>query len=151
MRGISRETGQQTGHNPATLLNGRESRPSEPVQRHTRNMRATVKERRPLMKRFAKIALGAVMLAGAATAIASPASAGVYVGVGAPVAYGAAPACDPYSPYYSPYYCGYGPAYVGGPVIGFGFGGGWHGGGFHGGGFHGGGFHGGGFHGGGHR
>jgi hypothetical protein len=63
-----------------------------------------------------------------------------------------------YSPYDNPCYCGYGPAYVGGPVIGLGFGGGWgggwHGGGFHGGGFHGGGggFHGGGdFHGGGHR
>ena len=37
------------------------------------------------MKRFAKIALGAVMLAGAATAIASPASARVFVGVGAPL------------------------------------------------------------------
>ena len=98
------------------------------------------------MKRFAKLALGAVLMAGAATAIASPASARVFVGIGAPAVYGAAPACDPYSPYYNPYYCGYGPTYVGGPVIGFGFGGG-----FHGGGFHGGGFHGGGFHGGGHR
>ena len=103
------------------------------------------------MKRFAKIALGAVLMAGAATAIASPASARVFVGIGVPAVYGAAPACDPYSPYYNPAYCGYGPAYVGGPVIGFGFGGGFHGGGFHGGGFHGGGFHGGGFHGGGHR
>jgi hypothetical protein len=103
------------------------------------------------MKRFAKIALGAVLMAGAATAIASPASARVFVGVGAPLAYSAAPACDPYSPYYNPYYCGYGPAYVRGPVIGFGFGG-WHDG-FHGGDFRGG-FHGGGFHGegrGGHR
>lgn len=100
------------------------------------------------MKRFAKIALGAVLMAGAA--IASPASARVFVGVGAPMAYGPAPVCDPYSPYYDPYYCGYWPGYVGGPVIDFGFGGGWHGGGFHGGGFHGGGFHGGGFHGGGH-
>ena len=109
------------------------------------------------MKRFAKLALGAVLMAGAATAIASPASARVFVGIGAPLAYGAAPACDPYSPYYNPYYCGYGPANVGGPVIGFGFGGGWHEGfrdhdgfrdggfrdGFHGGGFHGGGFRGG--------
>ena len=100
------------------------------------------------MKRFAKIALGAVLMAGATTAIAAPASARVFVGVGAPLAYGAAPVCDPYSPYYNSYYCGYGPAYVGGPMIGLGFGGGWHDG-FHGGGFHGG-FHGGGFHGGGH-
>jgi len=98
------------------------------------------------MTRFAKIAFGALMMAGAVTAVASPASARVFVGVGAPLAY--APVCDPYNPYYNPYYCGYGPAYVGGPVIGFGFGGGWHDG-FHGGGFHGG-FHGGGFHGG-HR
>ena len=98
------------------------------------------------MKRFAKLALGALLMAGAATAIASPASARVFVGVGAPLVAPAATACAPYSPYY----CGYGPAYVGGPAFGFGFGGGWHGGGFHGGGFHGGGFHGGGFHGG-HR
>jgi hypothetical protein len=99
------------------------------------------------MKRFAKLALGALMVAGAATAVAAPASARVFVGIGAPLVYGGAPACDPYSPYYNPYYCD-GPAYVGDPVVGFGFGGGW--GGFHGGGFHGGGFHGGGFHGG-HR
>jgi hypothetical protein len=99
------------------------------------------------MKRFTKIALGAVMLAGAAAAIASPASARVFVGMGAPLVYNTAPVCDPYSAYYNPYYCGYGPAYVGSPVIGFGFGGGF-GGGFHGGGF-GGGFHGGGH--GGHR
>lgn len=87
------------------------------------------------MKRFAKIALGAVMLAGAATALASPASARVFVGIGGP-AYGPAPVCDPYSPAYNPYYCS--PGYAA-PVIGFGgvFGGGWHGG-WHGGGFHGG-------------
>ena len=108
------------------------------------------------MKRFAKIALGAVMLAGAVTVIASPASAGVAVGIGVgPGYYGpsAGAVCDPYSRFYNSYYCG--PAYYGGPVIGFGgfyggwHGGGWHGGGFHGGGFHGGSFHGGGFHGGG--
>ena len=102
------------------------------------------------MKRFARIALGAVMLTGAATAIAAPASARVFVGVGAPIGYNAAPVCDPYSRYYSPYYCSTGPAYVGGPVIGLGFGGGWrdgwHGRALHGRGFHGGGFHGG-FHG----
>jgi hypothetical protein len=51
------------------------------------------------MKRFAKLALGAVLMAGATTAIASPASARVFVGVGVPAVYGAAPACDPYSPY----------------------------------------------------
>jgi hypothetical protein len=111
-------------------------------------MRGNGQERRSDMKRFAKIALAAVLMAGAATTIASPASARVFVGVGAPLAYGPAPFCEPYSPYYDPYACGYGPAYVGGPVIGFGFGSGW--GGFHGGGFHGAGFHGGG-HGGGHR
>jgi len=109
-------------------------------------MQATVNKGDLNMKRFAKIALGALLMAGAATTIAAPASARVFVGLGTPVVYGGAPACDPYSPYYSPYYCGYGPGYVGGPVIGFGFGGGFHGGGFHGGGFHGGGFHGGGFH-----
>jgi hypothetical protein len=102
------------------------------------------------MKRFTRIALGALMLAGAGTLAAAPASARVVVGIGAPVAYAPGLVCNPYSPYYNPYYCGYGPAYVGGPVIGFGFGG-WHGGyhgGEHGGGFHGGGH--GGFHGG-HR
>jgi hypothetical protein len=106
------------------------------------------------MKRFAKIAFGAVLMAGAATAIASPASARVFVGVGAPFGYAPAPVCNPYSAYYNPYYCGYGPAFAGGPVIDLGIGGGWHGGfhdrGFHGGNFRGGDFHGGGFHGG-HR
>jgi hypothetical protein len=131
------------------LLNGTENHPSGPVQQPARKMWATVRKGDLIMKRFAKITLGALLMAGAATAVASPASARVFVGVGAPLAYGAAPVCDPYSPYYNPYYCGYGPAYVGGPVIGFGFGGGFHGDAFHGGGFHGGGFHGG-FHGG-HR
>ena len=76
------------------------------------------------MKRFAKIALGALILAGAATAAAAPASARVVVGLGLPVA--APVSCDPYSRFYDPYYCR--PAYAA-PVIGFGFGG-WHGG-FH--------------------
>jgi hypothetical protein len=89
-----------------------------------------------IMKRFTKIAFGALLLAGATTAVAVPASARVFVGVGAPYAYAPGPVCNPYSPYY----CGYGPAYVGAPVFGLGFGGGW-----------GGGWHGGGFHGGGHR
>src|SRR5215469_6076537 len=84
------------------------------------------------MKRLAKVALGAVLMASAAAAIAQPASARVFVGVGAaPMAYGAAPVCDRYSPYYDPYYCGYGPGYVGAPMFGYGFGGGWHDGGFH--------------------
>ena len=99
------------------------------------------------MKRIAKIALGAVLMAGAATAIASPASARVFVGVGAPIGYAPAPVCNPYSRFYNPYYCGYGPAYVGGPFIDLGIGGGWHGG-FHGRDFHDRGFHDRGFHGG---
>jgi hypothetical protein len=86
------------------------------------------------MKKFTKVALGALLLAGATTTVAAPASARMFIGLGGTVAYAAGPVCAPYSPYYSPYDCGYGPAYVGGPVVGFGFGGGWHGGGFHGGG-----------------
>jgi hypothetical protein len=128
------------------MLNGREKRASDRVQLPGAKIASTVNQRRPIMKRFTKAALGALMLAGAATVGAAPASAGVVVGFGAQVAYAPGPACNPYSPYYNPNYCGYGPAYVGGPVLGFGFGGwggGWHGGGFHGGSFHGGGFHGG--------
>jgi hypothetical protein len=79
------------------------------------------------MKRLAKLALGGLVLAGAATIATVPADARVFVGIGAPVAYGPGPVCNPYSPYYRPYYCGYGPAYVGGPVVRLGFGG-WHGG-----------------------
>ena len=97
------------------------------------------------MKRFMNIALGALMLAGAATVAAAPASARVVVGIGAPLAYAPGPVCNPYTPYYNPRYCGYGPAYVRGPAFGVGFGGwhdGWRGGDFRGG-FHGGGFHGG--------
>ena len=73
------------------------------------------------MKRFAKLALGALILAGAATAAAAPASARVVVGLGLPIAAPVA-SCDPYSRFYDPYYCQ--PAYAA-PVIGFGFGG-WH-------------------------
>jgi hypothetical protein len=75
------------------------------------------------MKRFAKLALGALILAGAATAAAAPASARVVVGVGLPIA--APVTCDPYSRFYDPYYCA--PAYAG-PVVSVGgyFGGGWH-------------------------
>src|SRR5262249_25310652 len=118
------------------------------------------------MKKFAKVALSALLLAGAATAVASsPADARVVVGFGAgPGYYGYGPAyyprysCDPYSRWYSPYRCGYGgyggyyggPAYYGpayyGPSIGFSFGGGGWGG--HRGGWGGGhgGWHGGGHH-----
>jgi hypothetical protein len=99
------------------------------------------------MKRLAKVALGALLMAGAATAIAQPASARMFVGMGvAPMAYRAAPVCERYSPYFNPYYCGYGPGYVGAPAFGYGFGGSWHDGGFHRGfheGFRGGEFHGG--------
>jgi hypothetical protein len=50
------------------------------------------------MKRFTKVALGALLLAGATTAVSASASAGVYVGVGAPAIYGPGPICNPYSP-----------------------------------------------------
>jgi hypothetical protein len=95
------------------------------------------------MKKVMKIALGAVMLAGAAIAVVTPANARVSVGIGlgGPAYAGyydpgyAGYSCDPYSRWYAPAYCG--PAYYGyGPdiVIGGHFGGGFHGGGFHGGG-----------------
>ena len=70
------------------------------------------------MKRFTKIALGALLLAGATTAVAAPTSARVFVGVGAPYAYAPGPVCDPYAPYYNPYYCGYGPTIWVGPNSG---------------------------------
>jgi hypothetical protein len=64
------------------------------------------------MNRFSKIALGAVMLAGATTMIATaPAQAQVSVGIGygSPVyggGYGAvSPYCDPYSRWYDRYRC----------------------------------------------
>jgi hypothetical protein len=47
------------------------------------------------MKKFTKVALGALLLAGAATAVAQPASARVFVGIGGPVAYAAGPVCNP--------------------------------------------------------
>ena len=118
------------------------------------------------MKNFVKVALGAVMLAGAVSAVAAtPAEARVTVGIGigGPGYYGGyyAPrynSCDRYSRYYDPYRCDgyyepafYGPAYYGygGPSFAFSYGGGYRGG-FHGGG-NGGGFHGGGHGGGGHH
>jgi hypothetical protein len=100
--------------------------------------------RRIEMKKFAKIALGALLLTGAATAMAAaPADARVVVGVGVgPGYYGPGPAPYPYygCGYYSPYACGY-PGYYGyyGPSFGIGIGGWGHGGyrgGFHGGGHH---------------
>ena len=127
------------------------------------------------MKRFAKIALGALMLAGAATAVASsPADARVVVGFGfgGPGYYGGyygppyrpAYSCDPYSRWYDPYRCDYyapsyyapsyyAPYYGGyyGPSVTFGFGGGWRGGRDHDGDFRGGRDHGGDFRGGRHR
>jgi uncharacterized membrane protein YgcG len=115
------------------------------------------------MKKFAKLALGAAVLAGAAAMAATPADARVSVGFGigvpAPVYYGAPYynyTCDPYSRFYDPYRCGYyAPSYgygygYGGPslVIGGSFGGGFRdGGGFR----SGGGRSGGGRSGGGHR
>ena len=104
------------------------------------------------MKKFAKVALGALMLAGAATAVAAtPADARVSIGIGlgapvyaAPYPYYASYSCDPYSRWYDPYRCdrgSYYPSYYGyGPsvVIGGHFGGSFRGGDFHGGGFRGG-------------
>jgi hypothetical protein len=75
------------------------------------------------MKRFWKLAAGAALIAGAASiATAAPAAAQPY-GYVPPRAL----VCDPYSRYYDPFVCrtryNY---YGGGPVISFGFGGGWH-------------------------
>jgi hypothetical protein len=123
-----------------------------------------LEQRRPVMKTFAKLALGALMVAGATAAttaaITTPAEARVSVGIGIGVPgyyggyygprydygcyrYGYYDCAYPYPAYYDPYpYYGgyYGPSvYFGG---GWGGGRGWHGGG---GGWHGGGgFHGGG-------
>lgn len=76
------------------------------------------------MNKFAKIALGAAMVAGAATLATQPASARMSVGIGFGVGYpGYYPGsyygprhryyryCDPYSPYYDPYDCGGDPYY----------------------------------------
>jgi hypothetical protein len=61
------------------------------------------------MKTFAKIAMGALMLAGAALSVAVPANAGVAVGVtigGPGVAVGVGNPC--FKPYrFRPAYCGY--------------------------------------------
>lgn len=90
------------------------------------------------MKKFAKVALGALLMAGAATAVASsPAEAGVVVGLGfGGPAYYPPPGyytCNPYSRWYDPYRCGYSypPSYYYGgyygPSFALGFGGGWYG------------------------
>ena len=89
------------------------------------------------MKRFGKIAAGALLLAGAATVIAVPAQAQVSfgVGIGGPVygggyygrgygGYGAS--CDPRSRWYNPYRCGgdygyYDPGYYAEPYYGGGY------------------------------
>jgi hypothetical protein len=95
--------------------------------------------RRTEMKKFAKVALGALLMAGAATAVASsPAEARVVVGLGfGGPAYYPAPgyyySCNPYSRFYDPYRCDYYPPsyYYGGyygPSVVFGFGDGWYGG-----------------------
>ena len=86
------------------------------------------------MKKFAKFALGAVMLAGAATVVAAtPADARVSVGIGIGVpGYYYGPSyyprynCDPYSRFYDPYYCGgYARPYYGGNSFYFNYRDGW--------------------------
>ncbi len=74
------------------------------------------------MKKVAKLALGALLMAGTAFAVAAPASAGVSVGFGigfGPGYYGppAYATCDPYSRYYDPYNCGYYSDYYGPPIF----------------------------------
>src|SRR5665213_1681022 len=75
-------------------------------------------QRRPVMKKFAKLALGALMVAGAATAttaaITTPAEARVSVGIGiGPGYYGGGYYGPRYGGCYRGYYgCGYGPASV---------------------------------------
>ncbi|MDE1937699.1 MAG: hypothetical protein KGI68_01645 [Alphaproteobacteria bacterium] len=77
------------------------------------------------MKRSAKLALGAMLLAGAAFAVTTPAAAGVSFGVGigvgpgyyGPDNYGPPVNCNPYSRFYDPYYCGYYDDYDGPPLF----------------------------------
>lgn len=91
------------------------------------------------MKTLAKLALGAAMVAGAATMVAVPADAAVSfgIGIGVPGPYYGRPyypyrprySCDPYSRWYDPYYCGaYAPAYVYGPSFYYSWHDGWRGG-----------------------
>jgi hypothetical protein len=72
------------------------------------------------MKRVAKLALGALLMAGAAFAVATPAAAQVSFGIGiGPGYYRHSPryaVCNPYSRYYDPYYCGDYDDYYGPPL-----------------------------------
>jgi len=74
------------------------------------------------MKFIAKAALGALMLAGSAAVVATPASAGWSFGVGVGPGFYGPPAyargyCDPYSRYYDPYYCDDYDYYYGPPLF----------------------------------
>ena len=74
------------------------------------------------MKNVAKLALGALLLAGTAFGVATPASAHVSIGIGigGPGYYGPPrpyAVCDPYSRYYDPYYCGDYDNYYGPPLF----------------------------------
>ena len=73
------------------------------------------------MKRIAKLALGALLMAGTAFAVAAPASAQVSfgIGMGGPGYYGPPryAVCNPYSRYYDPYYCGDYGDYYGPPLF----------------------------------
>ncbi|MBU6299206.1 MAG: hypothetical protein KGJ79_03635 [Alphaproteobacteria bacterium] len=77
------------------------------------------------MKRIAKLALGAMLMAGTAFAVSTPSAAGVSFGIGigvgpgyyGPGYYGYAVNCNPYSRFYDPYYCGYYDDYDGPPVF----------------------------------
>jgi hypothetical protein len=82
------------------------------------------------MNRIAKAVLGTLMLAGAAVAVATPASAEWSVGfsvgptwVPPPRHYYGAGTCNPYSRYYDPYYCDDYEYYYGPPLY---FGGTWY-------------------------
>jgi hypothetical protein len=73
------------------------------------------------MKRIAKLALGALLMAGTAFAVATPAAAQVSfgIGMGGPGYYGPPrhAVCNPYSRYYDPYYCGDYDEYDGPPLF----------------------------------
>jgi hypothetical protein len=73
------------------------------------------------MKNIAKLALGALLMAGTAFAVATPAAARVSIGIGigGPGYYGppAYAVCNPYSRYYDPYYCGDYEDYYGPPMF----------------------------------
>ena len=85
-----------------------------------------------MKKGIARIALGALMLAGTAFAVATPATAQVSVGIGIGGGHGyyrhppRGAVCDPYSRWYDPDYCGGYYDYYGPPIFidGFWFNGG---------------------------